>query len=68
MHIFGQPADMDPILEIAARHNLIVIEDACEAIGAEYKSKRVGAIGKAGAFAFYPNKQMTTGEGAARYQ
>jgi perosamine synthetase len=65
VHIFGQPADMDPILEIAAKHNLIVIEDACEAIGAEYKNKRVGAIGKAGAFAFYPNKQMTTGEGAA---
>jgi perosamine synthetase len=65
VHIFGQPADMDHILDIAARHNLIVIEDACEAIGAEYKGKRVGAIGKAGAFAFYPNKQMTTGEGAA---
>jgi perosamine synthetase len=65
VHVFGQPADMDPILEVAARHNLIVIEDACEAIGAEYKSRRVGAIGRAGAFAFYPNKQMTTGEGAA---
>ena len=65
VHIFGQPVDFDPILEIAARHNLIVIEDACEAIGAEYKGRRVGAIGKAGTFAFYPNKQMTTGEGAA---
>jgi perosamine synthetase len=65
VHIFGQPADMDPIFEIAAKHNLIVIEDACEAIGAEYKGRRVGAIGKAGTFAFYPNKQMTTGEGAA---
>lgn len=65
VHIFGQPADMDPILAIANRHNLVVIEDACEAIGAEYKGRRVGAIGKAGAFAFYPNKQMTTGEGAA---
>jgi perosamine synthetase len=64
VHVFGQPADMDPIFEIADRHNLIVIEDACEAIGAEYKGRRVGAIGKAGAFAFYPNKQMTTGEGA----
>ncbi len=64
VHIFGQPADMDPILEIAERHNLIVIEDACEAIGSEYKGRRVGALGKAGAFAFYPNKQMTTGEGA----
>jgi perosamine synthetase len=64
VHIFGQPADMDPIMEIAAKHGLIVIEDACEAIGAHYKGRRVGTIGKAGTFAFYPNKQMTTAEGA----
>jgi perosamine synthetase len=64
VHLFGQPADMDPILEIAGRHDLLVIEDACEAVGAEYKGRRVGALGVAGAFAFYPNKQMTTGEGA----
>ncbi|MCX5807565.1 MAG: DegT/DnrJ/EryC1/StrS family aminotransferase [Proteobacteria bacterium] len=64
VHIFGQPADMDAILEIADRHSLVVIEDACEAVGAEYMGKRTGAIAKAGAFAFYPNKQMTTGEGA----
>ena len=64
VHVFGQPADMDPIMEIAAKYNLIVIEDSCEAIGAEYKGRRVGAIGKAGTYAFYPNKQMTSGEGA----
>ena len=64
VHIFGQPADMDPILAIAQRHNLLVIEDLCEAIGAEYKGRRVGALGKAGVFAFYPNKQATSGEGA----
>lgn len=65
VHVFGQPADMDPIMAIAGKHNLIVIEDACEAIGADYKGRRVGAMGRAGTFAFYPNKQMTTGEGAA---
>ena len=52
VHVFGQPSDMDPIMEIAARHNLLVIEDACEAIGAEYKGRKAGAIGKAGTFAF----------------
>jgi perosamine synthetase len=64
VHIFGQPADMDPILEIGRRHNLIVVEDAAEAVGAEYKGRRVGSLGQAGVFAFYPNKQMTSGEGA----
>jgi perosamine synthetase len=63
VHAFGQPADMDAILNIARRHRLVVIEDACEAIGAEYKGRKVGALGRAGVFAFYPNKQMTTGEG-----
>ncbi|MCA9911512.1 MAG: DegT/DnrJ/EryC1/StrS family aminotransferase [Anaerolineae bacterium] len=63
VHAFGQPADMDPIIEIARKHQLIVIEDACEAIGAEYRGQRVGTIGDAAVFAFYPNKQMTTGEG-----
>ncbi len=63
VHVFGQPADLDPILEVAAHHGLAVIEDACEAIGAEYKGRQAGTLGDAGVFAFYPNKQMTTGEG-----
>ena len=63
VHVFGQTADMDPILEIAQRYGLAVIEDACEAIGAEYKGRSAGTIGDAGVFAFYPNKQMSTGEG-----
>jgi perosamine synthetase len=63
VHVFGQPADMDPILETARRFDLRVIEDACEAIGAEYKGRKVGALGDCGVFAFYPNKQITTGEG-----
>lgn len=63
VHVFGQPADMDPIMEIARKHNLVVIEDSCESIGAEYKGRQTGTFGDAGVFAFYPNKQMTTGEG-----
>jgi perosamine synthetase len=63
VHAFGQPCDIDPILEVANRHGLRVIEDACEAIGAEYKGRKAGTLGDMGVFAFYPNKQMTTGEG-----
>jgi perosamine synthetase len=63
VHTFGQPADMDRILATARQHNLVVIEDACEAIGAEYKGRRAGTLGDVAVFAFYPNKQMTTGEG-----
>jgi perosamine synthetase len=63
VHTFGVPADMEAILEIAERHHLLVIEDACEAIGAEYQGRRVGSFGDAAVFAFYPNKQITTGEG-----
>jgi perosamine synthetase len=62
--VFGQPADFDPICEIAAEYGLILIEDSCEALGAEYKGRKTGTIGDYGVFAFYPNKQMTTGEGA----
>jgi dTDP-4-amino-4,6-dideoxygalactose transaminase len=54
---------MDALLEIAQQHNLRVIEDACEALGAEYKGRRAGSLGDAAVFAFYPNKQITTGEG-----
>lgn len=63
VHAFGQPANMDPLLEVAHSHNLYVIEDACEAIGAEYKGRKAGSLGDAAVFAFYPNKQLTTGEG-----
>jgi perosamine synthetase len=63
VHAFGQPADMNPIAGIARRHGLAVIEDACEAIGAEYMGRKVGTLGDVGVFAFYPNKQMTVGEG-----
>lgn len=63
VHTFGVPAEMDVLIHLARKHNLLIIEDACEAIGAEYKGRKVGTIGDAGAFAFYPNKQITTGEG-----
>lgn len=63
VHTFGQPADMDPLCATARDHGLAIIEDACEAIGAEYLHRRVGTLGDAAVFAFYPNKQMTTGEG-----
>ncbi|HVN53996.1 MAG TPA: DegT/DnrJ/EryC1/StrS family aminotransferase [Anaerolineaceae bacterium] len=61
--VFGQPADLHPIRETAAAYGLRVIEDACEALGAEYKGCKAGTLGDAGVFAFYPNKQITTGEG-----
>lgn len=61
--VFGQPADYDPIQRIAKEHGLKLIEDSCEALGAEYKSRKAGLFGDYGVFAFYPNKQITTGEG-----
>jgi dTDP-4-amino-4,6-dideoxygalactose transaminase len=58
VHLFGQPADMDPILDIAKAHHLYVIEDACQAHGAEYKGKRAGTLGDVGCFSFYPAKNL----------
>lgn len=64
VHLYGQPADMDPILEIAQRYGLTVIEDAAQAHGAEYKGRRVGSIGDLGCFSFYPSKNLGAyGEG-----
>jgi perosamine synthetase len=63
VHIFGLPCQMDELMEIAREYGLLVIEDACEAVGAEFDGRRTGTFGNAGVFAFYPNKQMTTGEG-----
>jgi perosamine synthetase len=63
VHVFGQPADMDSLLETARANDLYVIEDACEAIGSVYKERPAGRLGDAAVFAFYPNKQITTGEG-----
>jgi len=63
VHIFGRPMPMDTVMEIAARRGIPVVEDACEALGATYKGCQVGTFGAASTFAFYPNKQMTTGEG-----
>jgi len=64
VHLYGQPADLDPILEIARRHHLVVIEDAAQAHGAEYKGRRIGSIGDLGCFSFYPTKNLgACGEG-----
>ena len=63
VHIYGHPVDMDPILELARQHNLVVIEDAAEAHGAEYKGCKCGGMGDLNCFSFYANKIITTGEG-----
>ena len=62
VHLFGRPAEMDKIMEVAGKHNLIVIEDACQAHGAEFQGRKVGSFGT-GCFSFYATKNMTTGEG-----
>jgi perosamine synthetase len=61
--VFGQPADLDPIRKVADEFGIKMIEDSCEALGAEYKGKPAGSFGDYAVFAFYPNKQITTGEG-----
>jgi perosamine synthetase len=63
VHTFGCPAALDEILEIARRHKLFVIEDACEALGAQFDGRKAGSFGDAAVFGFYPNKQITSGEG-----
>lgn len=63
VHIFGQACNMNEIMKISEKRRIPIIEDACEALGATYNGRKVGAFGRAGVFAFYPNKQITTGEG-----
>lgn len=63
VHIYGLPVDMDPLLELARRHNLLVIEDAAEMHGQTYKGRACGSFGDISTFSFYPNKHITTGEG-----
>ena len=64
VHLFGQPTDMDPLLDVARRHELTVIEDACQAHGATYKDRPVGSLGDLACFSFYPSKNLSTcGEG-----
>lgn len=66
VHLFGQPCDMDPLMELAKRHRIVVIEDACQAHGAMYKGRRAGSLGDAAAFSFYPSKNLGAfGEGGA---
>jgi dTDP-4-amino-4,6-dideoxygalactose transaminase len=66
VHLYGQPADLDAVFEVAARHDLIVVEDAAQAHGARYKGRRVGPLGRAGCFSFYPGKNLGAyGEGGA---
>lgn len=63
VHLYGLPVDMDPVLELAKRHNLLIIEDAAEMIGQTYRGRPCGSFGNISTFSFYPNKHVTTGEG-----
>lgn len=64
VHVFGQPCEMTELGELCRARNLLMLEDACEAVGAEYGGRKIGTFGKATVFSFYPNKQITMGEGA----
>jgi len=63
VHLYGHPADMDAVMEVARKHDLFVVEDAAEAHGALYRGRKVGSLGDAATFSFYGNKILTTGEG-----
>ncbi|MCS7099462.1 MAG: DegT/DnrJ/EryC1/StrS family aminotransferase, partial [Sulfolobales archaeon] len=65
VHLYGHPADMDSVLGIARERNLYVVEDCAQALGAEFRGRKVGSLGHAAAFSFYPTKSITTGEGGA---
>ena len=62
VHIYGNPCDFDSVKSFADEQNIPIIEDACQAHGAEYKGKKVGSLGDVGCFSFYPTKNMTVGE------
>src|SRR3569623_576930 len=64
VHVFGRPCDMDAIVALGAARGLPLVEDACEALGSHYRGRAVGTFGQSAMFSFYPNKQITTGEGA----
>jgi perosamine synthetase len=65
VHLYGHPADLDPIIKLGAERGFYIVEDCAQAIGAEYRGRRVGSFGTVAAFSFYPTKNMTTGEGGA---
>jgi len=65
VHLYGHPADIGPLSDLCEDRNLSLVEDACQAHGARYRTRRVGSIGEVGTFSFYPTKNMTTGEGGA---
>ncbi|MEO0294171.1 MAG: DegT/DnrJ/EryC1/StrS family aminotransferase [candidate division WOR-3 bacterium] len=65
VHIYGHPCDMDPIFEIANKYNLLIVEDAAEALGSQYKGKKCGSLGDISCFSFFANKMITSGEGGA---